>query len=355
MHNHRLWGLGFESPAEVVGWLGAMQAQEFQYAKWSVAQRARAIDDAVMNYEIAAGRILRTHILRPTWHFVLPADIRWMLELSAPRVNALSAYQYRKLELDDKVFAKSNRLLAKHLNGGVQLTRKEIAGVLSRAGIVADGLRLGYILMRAELDAVVCSGAPRGKQQTYARLDERAPEARRKDQEEGLAELTRRFFTSRGPATLKDFLTWSSFTATQGKAGLDSIASELEHETVGGRTYWSAPSVAPPEPEGPRVDLVQGYDECIMSYKESRDVLWEGTAAATSPRNEAVFTHAILLDGRLLGHWRRVPEKASVAIEAWTYRGLERAEERALGEAAGRYERFLGAPVTLRRAESARE
>jgi hypothetical protein len=344
MHSQRLWGTPFERPDEVVEWMAAVQSQDFPVAKWSVAQRAKDVGDAAMDRAFADGAILRTHVLRPTWHFVLPADIRWMLELTAPRVNALNAHYYRKLGLDDELFARSNELIARALKGGAQLTRKEVAAELGRAGIATSGLQLGYILMRAELDAVICSGALRGKQHTYASLDERAPDAKALDRDGALAELTGRYFTSRGPATVKDYVRWSSLTAADGRRGLDMVKSRLGHEVVDGRTYWFAASSKAVK-AGPKViDLVQGLDECVMSYSESRDVL--APPSATLP-DEAAFKHVVLLDGRVIGRWRRAPKRSSVVVETDLYRRLVRVQRQALDVAVERYGRFLGVPATL--------
>jgi len=337
-----------DSPEDVVGWLAAMQSQEFALAEWAVAQRAQSVKKAAIDQAVASGTILRTHLMRPTWHFVLPADIRWLLELTRPRINALNAFMYRRLGLDDAVFARTNAVIAAALDGGRHLARRELASALDGAGIRASGLHLGYILMRAELDAVVCSGAPKGRQQTYARLEDRVPPAPSLNRKQALAELTRRYFTSRGPATLKDYVRWSSLTVADGQQGLEMVGSLLEREVVDGRTYWFAHSEPGAMPPSPTVDLVQGYDECIMSYSESKDVLrLEGTSGPP-PMGAAVFTHAILLDGRLLGHWRPVAGKDGVAIDGYFYRPLKGAEKEALEAAAASYGRFVGLPITLK-------
>jgi hypothetical protein len=341
MRSQRLWGGSLETPEEVVGWLGAMQAQDFRVATWSVAQRARDVDEVAMAHAFSDGAILRTHLLRPTWHFVLPSDIRWLLALTAPRVNAASAYQYRRLELDHEVFARSNAVLAGAVTGGRHRTRKELAGVLDGARIPADGLRLGYLIMRAELDAVLCSGAPRGKKQTYALLEERAPTAPVLDRDEALARLTRRYFTSRGPATLRDYARWSSLKVADARAGIERVATELEQTVVDGRTYWFGPRSRGSSPRRPRVDLVQGLDERIMSYSESRDV-----DLVLDARAGALVTHAVLLDGRLAGHWRPVWKRGSVLVATWLSRRFVGAEARALDAAARRFGRFLGVPAT---------
>jgi hypothetical protein len=347
LYNQHLRAAPFASPRDVVRHLAALQAQEFAYAKWSVAQRANGANKAEIDRLFAEGSILRTHVLRPTWHFVLPADIRWLLALTAPRVNALNAFVYRQCGLDGSVFSRSNALFRKGLRGGRQLTRTQLAGILRAGGIDVSGLHLAYIVMRAELDAVLCSGALNGKQQTYALLDERVPRVATLTREEALAELSRRYFMSRGPATLKDYLRWSSLPAVEGRKGLEMIKSELAHEIVDGRTYWFSPSEDIAKSASPVIDLLQGYDEYFMSYSESRDVLRKATSAkATSPQ-EPGFLHAILLDGQPIGNWKHVLTKNVVRIEVHLDRPLLAAEKDALELAVERYGRFLGMSATL--------
>ncbi len=346
MRAQRLWGTGCERPEEVLQVLAAVQSQEFALARWSLAQRTRKAEAAAIDRAFAEGAILRTHVLRPTWHFVLAADIRWMLDLSGPHVQARNAHRYRQLELDGKLLARSNAIVAAALEGGRQLTRKELGAALERAGIAAAGSRLGHLMMHAELDAVVCSGAMRGKQHTYALLDERAPAAPTVDREKALAELARRYFTSRGPATIKDFLWWSGLPAREGRAGLHLVEPELESAVVEDRTYWFAPP-APGAARGRQsADLVQAFDEYIVSYRESRDVLNAEVADAAIPSGRELFMHVVLLDGQLIGRWRPVRTSSSVVVEMSLARSLDRAGSRALDAGVERYGRFLGLPTT---------
>jgi hypothetical protein len=324
-----------------------MQAQEFAFAKWSVAQRADRVSDAAMDRAFADGAILRTHVLRPTWHFVAPADIRWLLDLTAPRVHQLNAHYYGRFGLDVPLFAKTNALLAKTVEGGAHRTRKELAAVLDRTGITASGPRLAYIIMRAELDAILCSGPPRGKQHTYAALEERAPDSKTLGREEALAELVRRYFVARGPATLKDFQGWSSLTSADARTGLEAVQSQLDHEVVDGRTYWFAAGSPPQRRRSKRVDLVQGYDETVMSYSESRDALYRGQSSPPVPHVENALMHAVLQDGQLVGLWRPTRTKDTVVVEASLFGPREPADERALEAAVERFGRFLGVPANL--------
>jgi len=208
--NQHLVAPTLTAAAEVVGMLGAVQAQDYAGAKWAVAQRATGLADSHIEQAFATGAILRTHVLRPTWPFILPQDARWMLELTAPRIMQAMAYYNRQLELDAKLLRRSNAVLERTLHDGMQLTRTELSAALRRAGVrLATGQHVGNVLLQAELDRVIISGARRGKQFTYALFDERVPAAPPRDRDEALRDLTRRYFATRGPATVQDFAWWS--------------------------------------------------------------------------------------------------------------------------------------------------
>jgi DNA glycosylase AlkZ-like len=333
MVNQRLWGPPFAGVADAVRGLGAVQSQEFPYARWSVAQRAGDVPESLVDKAFAEGAILRTHVLRPTWHFVAPQDIRWMLELTGPRVHALSAPYYRREGLTD--FDRPTGLFVEALRGGNQLDRKGMRAVLEEAGMAVTPFQLGLILMHAELDAVLCSGAPQGKQHTYALLEERAPNALRLSREEALVELVRRYFTTHGPATLKDFAWWSGLTQADGRKGLAAL--DFNSSVHDGRTYWGPPAPTH-ERTQPRVDLVQIYDEIGVAYTESRDVILPVGMPLWGP---TAYYHSILLNGRLIGHWRRTVTGKSVSFETQPLRPLKKAEAKALEEAQERYRRFV--------------
>ncbi len=344
MHNQRLAGPPFGAPEDVAGWLVAMQAQDFGPGKWSIGERAEGVSDADIDKAFADGAILRTHVLRPTWHFVRPADIRWLLALTGPRVQAQNAHYYRRLGLDADILDRCNKLLIDALRGGNHLTRKELVPVLRGPGVEEKGFGLGYVLMNAELTGVVCSAAPKGRQQTYALLEERVPDTTTLDPDEALAELVVRYFTSRGPATAKDLRWWSSLTLAEIDRGLDMVGSRLQREVVDGVPYWSAPATTtPPPPGSPTIHLLQVYDEYFMGYSESRG-LADGDGRWLSWVGERFDTNGIiLLDGQIAGRWKRRRTQRSVLIEASFYRPLAGAEKEALQAAAERLGEFLGA------------
>jgi hypothetical protein len=345
LHNLRLSGAPLEAPEDVVGWLGAVQSQDFGPAKWSVAQRTDGVGDAAIDRAFADGAILRTHVLRPTWHFVPPADIRWMLELTAPRVHALNAYYYRQLGLDDAALERCNALLVGALQGGAQLTRKQLAATLEGGGVALGGFRLAYLLMNAELRGIVCSGAPRGKQQTYALLEERAPPATPRTRDEALAELTLRYYTSHGPATVRDFGWWSSLTAADIRRGLELVASRLQHQVVDGVAYWFAGSAPAATPASPVVHLLQGYDEYIVGYSQSKSLL--NLAGRALLQDRPMFNGVAILDGQVAGHWKRTLNRDTVAFAVALYEPFDDAQAKALQAAADRHGEFLGLTATV--------
>lgn len=344
LRNQKLARSDFRKPGDVVAWLGAVQAQDYPAATWAVGLRGNGITIADVERAFNEGTIVRTHFLRPTWHFVAPADIRWMLALSAPRVHAVNASYYRKFGLDSAILARSRAALERALRDAKQLTRSELASVLERAGIPADGPRLAYLMMHAELDGVICSGARRGKQFTYALLEERVPLAPTLKPAEALAELTRRYFSSHGPATVRDYVWWSGLRVRDARAGIEMARTALVQEVINGRTYWFAPSRGTAQPASPSVYLLPNYDEFGIAYKD-RGVVPD----LPRPRGLGApeFGHLLVIDGQLVGRWRRTLTTRTVIIEVQAFRALRKPEGRALEVSAARYGRFMNMPVTL--------
>lgn len=341
LYNQHISRPTFEQPAEVVSWLGAVQAQDYGGAKWGVGLRLANGREAEIEQAFADGLILRTHIMRPTWHFVTPADIRWLQRLTAARVQALSASYYRQLELDAATFARSNDALAKALKGGKHLTRPELAAVLEQAGIQA-GQRLGYLLFQAELDMVVCSGGRQGKQFTYALFDERVPSGKELEREEAIAELTRRYFVSHGPATIQDFVWWSGLTTADVRMGLEMAKAHLVEEVIEGENYWR-PAAAPILNETtPAVYLLPAYDEYTVAYSDRRAIL---DAADMERARNGIFSPVMVSGGKIVGLWERTIKKRGVEIHFNPLHSLTAEEEQAFRVTAEGYGRFLNLPV----------
>jgi hypothetical protein len=342
--NQRLSRSSFRTPTDVVAWLGAMQSQDYPGAKWAIGLRA-PVSDADVDRACDEGAIIRTHILRQTWHFIAREDIRWMLALSGPRVNAISAHYYRKMELDDRTFRRSRDVFERVLRDGRYLTRPELGVALGRAGITASGTRLAFLTMRAELDAVICSGPRRGKQLTYALLEERVPPARAIDRDAALADLARRYFTSHGPATLKDYVWWSGLTARDAKAGIDLAGSSLVRDEVDDFTYWCADRRTPKASPSAVAHLLPNYDEYLIAHKDRHLVVSRGSGDGVT-RIKDPFVHHVVMNGRLAGSWTRTTKDGSVHVSCAMY-GRPTAETAgAIDTAVARLGRFMECPAT---------
>lgn len=348
LHNQHLIKPTLKDPAKVVGMLGAVQSQDFSGGKWALSMRLKenATDESIEK-AFSEGMILRTHVLRPTWHFVAPADIRWMLQLTAPRVHAMNAYYYRQLELDKAIFQKSNKEIVKALAGNKHLTRVELGSALKKAGIVANNLRLTYLMMYPELEGIICSGPRRGKQFTYALLDERVPAVKVLKPDEALAELTERYFTTRGPATLQDFTWWSGLTLAQARRGVEIVKREFTHEVIEGKTYWFAKSMTQAKVSSPLGHLLPNYDEYFIGFKD-RSAIGEVIRRSKVPVNNSAFlAHLITIDGQLVGGWKRTLEKNKVIVKLTPVVKLSKIENRSITEAADRFGKFLGLTVQV--------
>ncbi len=332
----RLWGQHLVSsrcraPGEVVSSLVAMQAQEFAMARWAIALRMKGSPaDADVEAAFNAGEILRTHVLRPTWHFVAPADIRWLLELTGPRVHTANGFTYRQQKLDAAIFKRSDAVIVRALRGRF-LTRTALQKILAKSGIEAEGTRLAALVMHAELEGLICSGPREGRQFTYALLEERAPGAKSLSAAAALAELSRRYFATRGPATAQDFATWSGLTLTQARKGMESLGKEFREEVIDGRPH-ALLAKRPNKPiPGGFAFLMPDYDEYGMSYKDRRALF------ATS--GKLAWNRMIIVDGQIVGTWRRSDERAG-EIDTQYPEPLDRGQLLAVDAAIQRFRRF---------------
>jgi hypothetical protein len=346
LRNQRLTAGPFGRPEQAVDWLAAVQSQDYSGARWALGLRLDGVRDEAVASAFDAGEILRTHVLRPTWHFVTPADIRWLLRLTAPRVHAANAYMYRQQELDGALLGRTDSALAGALQGGQPLTRDELSAHLEDLGFATGGLRTTYIMMHAELEGIICSGPRRGKQYTYALLDERAPSGQSLAPDEPLTELAGRYFASRGPATVKDFAKWSGLAAADARRGLEAVQGTLERADLNGQSYWFSPSTPAGTGSPPPVFLLSIYDEYVSGYKDHRPIAQAGVGASLQALGNAL-TYIIVIDGQVVGSWRRSLHRDRVAIELNPFKPLTEAERSAVAEAARRYGEFLGLPVDM--------
>lgn len=332
--------------SDVVRALGAVQSQDYLGATWALAQRTTGATAETIEEEFTRGEILRTHVLRPTWHFVDPADIRWMLALTAPRVKSAMASYNRVLELDAKVFRRSHAALEKALAGRC-LTRAELRTVLEKARIgTITPQRMGHLMMEAELDALVCSGPRSGRQFTYALLDERVPSSAPIDRDEALVRLATLYFRGRSPATLQDFNWWSGLSMADVRRAVEIAGRTLARRTIDGRDYVVAEGVE--TPRRPTAHLLPNYDEYFIGHKDRGAIGARLRSVKAVTGGNALIAHVVVVDGQLVGGWRL---QAGPGGPAATVRVLDRlvpAERRRLGAALERLRAFLGGELQVR-------
>jgi len=363
LRNQRLLGPALPSPADVVRWLGAVQSQDYAGASWGVSLRCGGLTAAAFTQAFNAGHILRTHAMRPTWHFVAPEDIRWLQALTAPRVHAVNGFVYRSTEMDETTCRRADRLITRALRDGQARTRSELAAALEKGGVPATGLRLAYLVMRAELNALICSGPIRGKQHTYMLLEERVPPAPALTRDEALALLARRYFVSHGPASVQDFSWWSGLTMADARAGLEAVKSSFEFREIAGRVYWGVPEASPRATRtvrkaqtaarsrtaaAPLVHLLPNYDEHVVAYRDHSHSLDPATREALRSRGtEPLAVHLIARNGLVVGGWRRTFERGLAVVTTQLLVPLKRREMKALEQAAAELGRFLEMPVKV--------
>jgi hypothetical protein len=326
--------------------LVAVQAQDYHGAKWAIAQRARGLTDAQIDRAFDNGDLIRTHVLRPTWHFVAPEDVRWMLALTGARIARTMGHYNDVFELDAKVFRRANDAMAAALDGGKHLTRAELSAVIERAGIpVTSSQKLTRLVMMAELDAVICSGPRRGKQLTYALFDERVPRTAALERDEALLTLIRRYFATRGPATLHDFAWWSGLTVSDAKRGVEMAGKELTRAAYDGADHWFVDR----DHRRARVSamLLPNYDEYFIGYRDRSSVGRRVGHSKAVIGGDGGVSHVLFVNGELVGRWKRTARSKGVDVELTLECRLTSAERARLTAAARRFATFLDTPVTL--------
>ena len=346
LHSQHIVGTPCETPADVVGALGAVQAQDYLGSLWAVGLRMRDATEAAIEAAIAARTIIRTWPMRGTLHFVATADVRWMLKLMTPRVIAGSASRLRQLELDDAVLGRGADVFTNALQGGKQLSRPAMYQVLEAAGISTAGQRGIHLLGQLAQAGLLCFGAREGRQPTFALLDEWAPHTRTLERDEALAELALRYFTGHGPATVQDLMWWSGLTAADVRAAVAMVETQLVRETVDGTILWRGPG-KPTGESAPAVYLLPGFDEYLVGYKDRGAVVRPGDWQRVNPGSNGMLSPTIMIDGLLAGTWKRTFKKGAVVVAPQPFTPLSAAEQAGLAAAAERYGRFLGMPVVL--------
>lgn len=344
--SQKLYKTSQNSPQEIVRHLGAMQAQDYAMAKWAIGSRCDASEREIEE-AINSAQIIRTHILRPTWHFVSADDIYWMLDVSAPQVKRFTTSAAKKYGFDDKKLDQANTEIEKLLSGNNHLTRDEIMQELNIKKTSSEDFLSAAIMMNAELDGLVCNGKMKGKQITYALLEERVPKPKTKlTKEEALAKLAKRYFESHGPATLLDFSWWSGFPPTTSKLALNSIESELNSVEIENQTYWFGTDFSDENSFRESVHFLPAFDEILISYKtREASILLEHQPKAFT--NNGIFKPVILENGKVIGTWKRTIKKDHAKIETQFFNETETSKKEILFEGIKAFENYLETKIII--------
>ncbi|WP_264552973.1 winged helix DNA-binding domain-containing protein [Flavobacterium sp. N2038] len=334
------------SPQEIVQHLGAMQAQDYAMAKWAIGSRTDATEKEIEEV-INSGKIIRTHILRPTWHFVAAEDIYWMLDLSAPQVKRFTNSAGKKYGYDSKKFDEANAFIEKLLSGNNHLTRDEIMQELNIKKASNDDFLSAAIMMNAELDGLVCNGKMKGKQITYALLEERVSKPKTKlSKEESLAKLAQRYFESHGPATLLDFSWWSGFPPTICKSVINAIELQLSSITIDNQQYWFKQDHTDADNFRESVHFLPAFDEILISYKtREAAILQEHQSKAFT--NNGIFKPVIMENGKVIGTWKRTIKKDHAKIETQFFNETETDKKQLIFKGIQSFENYLETKIVI--------
>jgi len=348
MRAQHLTGAPFGGVVDAVRHFGAVQSQDYPAAKWALGLRVKGAVEGDVDRAYDDGAILRTHVLRPTWHFVAPEDIRWMLALTGPKIHQGMTLRYRHLELDPPTITRAHRLFETWLGGGRHMTRAELGRELGAAGIAPDGQRLPHLLASAELVGLVTSGRRQGIQHTWALLDERVPKARVLEREAAIAELTLRYFAGHGPAQLRDYVWWSGLTQAEARRGIAAAGDALRRIDIAGVSYWLDSRLPSPRNAAAKAHLLPNFDEYTVGYADRAAILHP-----TRPFKPELFSfssilsNVVVIAGQVSGAWRRQTGRNGLRIEIRQLARLTAAERSLVERAGARLSAFLGRPVDL--------
>lgn len=347
LYSQQIAGTKIHSPKEMVAWMGAMQAQDYHMAKWAIGARLPNSTDKEIEIAMDKGQIIRTHLMRPTWHLVSADDIYWMLELTAPHVKSSMNSSANLLGLTSQVISKCNKIIEKALLNGNHLTRDELMQLLNKAKISTDSFRPIHIMFHAELNGIVCNGIRRGKNNTYALLEERVPKKKALPREEALAKLAHRYLSSHGPATLKDFIWWSGLPVKDARNALEIVKSKFVSEKIGEETYWFSNSVPIQKKENQSVYLLPAFDEFLISYKD-RSASFPLGNHKKAFTNNGIFRPIIIINGHVTGIWKRTVNKDAVLIETDYFQSHNKATRNLIESSAKSFGNFIEKSIKVK-------
>ncbi|RJP72724.1 MAG: winged helix DNA-binding domain-containing protein [Ignavibacteriales bacterium] len=340
LYSQQVSGSGIKSAKELVNYMGAMQAQDFAMAKWAIGLRVPDLTEQKVEEAFNKGEILRTHLLRPTWHIVSSDDIYWMLDLTAYRIKNSLRTRHNELELTAKVLSKSNLIIEKSLLENGQLSREELVERLNAAKISTDKNRASHIFLNAELEGIICSGEIKKGKPAYALLGERVPVKKSFSRDESLTMLAKKYFGSRSPATIQDFTWWSGLPTSDVKTAVENIKQDLSSELINNKSYLVNNNSGKNVNEKETVFALAAFDEYIISYKDRSDLLPSDNIGKAIMKN-GMFKATIVQNGQVVGIWNRTIKKENVIIKAEYFKKMNKTNLEEIEKVFTQYGKFL--------------
>ncbi len=332
LYNQLLDGKKFKTPEEIVSYMGAMQSQSFEMAKWAIGIRLPGSTNLSIEEALNNGKIIRTHILRPTWHFVSAEDIHWMIDLSAPRLKNTFLTYGKMLRIENDILKKTIPLIETALLDNNHLTRQEISAYLNTKGLNLETNALSHLMRYAELDGLVCSGKFKGNRQSYCLLEELVPRQAVLCHEEALEKLARKFFTSHGPATLHDFIWWSGLKISDAKKALELIKDDFITEEINGRIFYFKNDIQIPDNTNDSLLLLPPFDEYVVSYKDRSEIVDDENYGKVMTKN-GLFSPTVMYNGRIVGSWKKIKNKDKTDIELSFFKNTKKHIHKLFGNA----------------------
>ncbi|MDR1416910.1 MAG: winged helix DNA-binding domain-containing protein [Prevotellaceae bacterium] len=340
LRNHLLAAHELKTPREAVAWMGAMQAQDYGMVKWAIGARLPESTSQQVEDALNRGEIIRTHIMRPTWHIVAVEDVHWLMQLTAPRIKPiLEGYDKRTTGLSASVILKATDVMLRALQGGNHLTRTALRSIANNAGIAVDNRQVAHVLLHAELDRLVGSGRVTNGKQTYCLLREQAPSPALFDKDEALAKLAARYFRSHGPATLYDFVWWSGLTTGEARRALEFVKPDFACEKIDEQEYICSATSPSHTAEGSATYLLPAFDELLIGYKDRKE-MFAAEQQSKAISSNGIFKPFILHNAKIAGTWKKVASKGSVEVKAEYFSPPTSALQKAVDKAATLFKRF---------------
>lgn len=294
----------FNDPAEVVEWMGAVQGQEYRLMRWAVAMRTKKPSMIAFRQAYDSGRIIRQHLMRGTWQLISGSDYRWMMDLFAPKATKVIKGWMRAsgIDIPEEEENLIREILLDTASGNGSATKEDFAEAIARQGITMDDHRLSYHIRFAELKGVLCSGDLLPMKATYSVAEEKIPRTEAIDRDEALARITRKYFRSRQPATIEDFIWWTGLSLTDCRRGISLLGDWLYIERKDGREFYVTDDCRTRGAHKGQYLLVPPYDEYLIGYK-SRDIVLPTEHRHKAHNNSGNFSPIIVRDGLVCGNW----------------------------------------------------